>query len=44
MINRAERIIFLENGEIVEDDTYDNLLSNENSKFHNLYIDILSQK
>ncbi len=44
MINRCERIIFLENGEIVEDDTYENLLANQNSKFYGLYIDIITPK
>jgi hypothetical protein len=44
MINRCETILYLENGEIIEDDSYDNLLANQKSKFHGLYIDIITPK
>ena len=40
MINRCERIIFVENAEIIEDDFFENLLANQDSKFYGLYIDL----
>jgi ABC-type multidrug transport system fused ATPase/permease subunit len=37
MVKKCKRIFVIDNGEIVEDDTYDNLLKNEKSKFYELY-------
>ena len=37
MVKECEKIIVLDKGEIVEFDTYDNLLKNKKSKFYELY-------
>ena len=37
VVKKCKRIFVIDNGEIVEDDTYDNLLKNEKSKFYELY-------
>jgi ABC-type multidrug transport system fused ATPase/permease subunit len=37
MVKECEKIIVLDKGQIVEFDTYDNLLKNKNSKFYELY-------
>ena len=42
MVSHCEKILVIENGKIVEIDTYDNLLNNKNSKFYALYNEILA--
>lgn len=37
MVKECEKIMVLDKGEILEFDTYDNLLKNKNSKFFELY-------
>jgi ABC-type multidrug transport system fused ATPase/permease subunit len=42
MVSHCEKILVIENGKIVEIDTYDNLLNNKNSKFYALYNESLA--
>ena len=42
MVNKCQKIIVLDNGEIVECDSYENLMNNKNSKFFSLYEESLA--
>ena len=42
MVNKCQKIVVLDNGEIVECDTYENLMVNKNSKFYSLYKESLA--
>ena len=42
MVNKCQKIVVLDNGEIVECDTYENLMDNKNSKFYSLYKESLA--
>ncbi len=37
MIDKCDRIIILDNGEIIEDDSLENIKENKKSKFYSLY-------
>ena len=41
MVKKCKKIIVIDNGEIVENDTYDKLIKNKSSKFYNLYSESL---
>ena len=41
MVKKCKKIIVIDNGEIVENDTYDKLIKNKTSKFYNLYSESL---
>ena len=42
MVSHCEKILVIDDGKIVEIDTYDNLLNNKNSKFYALYNESLA--
>ena len=42
MVNKCQKIIVLDDGEIVECDSYENLMNNKNSKFFSLYEESLA--
>ena len=44
MVSKCKRIIVIDNGEIVENDSYDNLMENKKSKFYSLYSESLPSK
>ena len=41
MIDKCDRIIILDNGEIIEDDSLENIKENKKSKFYSLYNDMI---
>ena len=41
MVKKCKKIIVIDNGEIVENDTYDTLINNKKSKFYTLYSESL---
>ena len=42
MVNKCQKIVVLDNGEIVECDSYENLMGNKKSKFYSLYKESLA--
>ena len=44
MVSKCKRILVIDNGEIVENDSYDNLMENKKSKFYSLYSESLPSK
>ena len=41
MIDKCDRIIILDNGDIIEDDSLENIKENKKSKFYSLYNDMI---
>jgi ABC-type multidrug transport system fused ATPase/permease subunit len=41
MVSECEKIIVIDEGKVIESDTYNNLLNNKSSKFYELYAETL---